>query len=324
MPPPRIVSLIASATEIVCALGYREHLVGISHECDFPHDIRGLPVCSAARVNVHASSREIDRQVKESLAQAVSVYDVRADVLQGLAPTHIITQTQCEVCAVSLHDVEQALCGMIESRPQIVALEPMCLADIWTDIRKVAASLGDPARGDRLISELKARLAAVTASVQRTERRPMVVCLEWIDPLMSAGNWMPELVEIAGGSALLGEAGKHSPWMTWDDLIAADPDVLVILPCGFDMPRTLSELGPLTEHPHWRTLRCVREGRVYITDGNQYFNRPGPRVVESAEILADILHGVARHRHYGTGWITLDADPTVGPLPAGERDSIAS
>jgi iron complex transport system substrate-binding protein len=306
MEPPRIISLIASATEIVCALGFRDALVGRSHECDYPPDVEHLPICSESRVNVAASSREIDRQVKAAVADALSVYRVKTEELQRLKPTHVITQTQCEVCAVSLKDVELAICELVDSRPQIVTLEPMALADVWRDIQAVADSLGVPERGHRLIADLQSRLHAVAASVADRPERPSVVCLEWIDPLMSGGNWMPELVEIAGGRPLLAQAGLHSPWMTWDDLAAADPDLIVILPCGFDIPRTLAELPPLLQNPRWHALRAVESGRVYVTDGNQYFNRPGPRVVESAEILADVIHRPhAARRHYRTGWIEL-------------------
>ncbi len=316
MGEPRIVSLIASATEIVCALGYREQLVGISHECDFPTDVRSLPVCSESRVNTALTSREIDRQVKESVAQAVSVYRVRDEELRRLAPTHLITQTQCDVCAVSLRDVEQALSELIDSRPRVVVLEPMQLADLWTDIQRVASALGEPHRGERLVGDLQGRLDRVRERCAPIERKPTVVCLEWIDPLMSAGNWMPELVEIAGGMPLLGRAGVHSPWMSWEDLHQADPDVLVVLPCGFDIARSLQELAPLLDDERWKSLRCVREGRVYVTDGNQYFNRPGPRLVESAELLEELLHNPQQGQKYrGTGWIPCPrSDRTEWPF----------
>ena len=305
MTTPRVVSLIASATEIVSALGYRHALVGRSHECDFPPDVESLPVCSASRVDIHATSVEIDRQVKAAVAEAVSVYRVLTEVLESLQPTHIITQTQCEVCAVSLADVERAVCEMVGSRPAIVSLEPMCLADVWKDIQRVADALCDSDAGSTLNTLLQQQLAEVRNSVG-TREQPSVVCLEWINPLMSGGNWMPELVEIAGGRPLLATAGEHSPWMTWDDLLLADPDAIVILPCGFDIPRTVSELGPLVTDPRWRRLSAVNKDRVYVTDGNQYFNRPGPRVVESAEILADVLHAPeTATRHRGTGWIPL-------------------
>lgn len=310
MPSLRIVSLIASATEIVCALGCRDWLVGRSHECDYPPDIRDLPLCSEARIDVHASSSEIDRQVKAALSAALSIYRVRIDELQRLAPTHVITQTQCEVCAVSLHDVEAALEALIGIQPHVVALQPMCLADVWEDIQRTADALGVPERGAELVARLQSRLRTVADSVCSRDTHPTVVCLEWIDPLMSGGNWLPELVEIAGGRPLLARAGLHSPWMTWDDLQAADPDVLVILPCGFDIVRTRAELPPLVNDPRWPSLRCAQQGRVYLTDGNQFFNRPGPRLVESAEILADILHWPETAlRHHGAGWVPLERSP---------------
>jgi iron complex transport system substrate-binding protein len=310
MSEPRIISLIASATEIVCALGYERALVGRSHECDYPPGIERLPACSEARIDIHASSREIDRQVRAAVREALSVYRVRVDELERLRPTHIITQTQCEVCAVSLKDVEAAVCELVGSRPRIVSLEPMELADVWSDIRRVADSLGDAARGEQLVRSLQSRLELVRRDVSRETQRPTVLCLEWLDPPMSGGNWIPELVELAGGRPLLADAGKHSPWIEWEDVRRADPDVIVVLPCGFDIPRIMAEIGVVTRRKDWRELRAVRDGRVYVTDGNQFFNRPGPRVVESAEILAEVFHhpdGPARHR--GTGWAPLPDAP---------------
>lgn len=299
------MSLIASATEIAAALGCGEWLVGRSHECDFPPGlVEGLPVCSAPRIDVHASSREIDRQVKEKLTDALAIYEVKTDVIERLQPTMILTQTQCDVCAVSLKDVQDAACEAISSRPQIVPLGAMGLSDVWDDVRRVADALGIPERGEALVAR---RLERLDELRRRTAPLPRigVACLEWLDPLMAAGNWVPELVEIAGGKNLFGEAGRHSPWMTWEGLIAADPDVLVVMPCGFDVPRILREMPVVTSHPAWPALRAVREGRVFVTDGNQFFNRPGPRLVESAEILAEILHGFD-FGHEGTGWTRFD------------------
>lgn len=299
----RVVSLIASATEIVCALGCEEWLIGRSHECDYPPTVRGRPVCTEPLIDPSASSGEIDRQVKQALREALSVYRVHADMLARLQPDVIITQSQCEVCAVSLKDVERALCTWIDSRPRLVSLEPNALVDIWTDISSVAGALGIPDAGTFLIGSLQDRINTIARRVQVLSERPTVACIEWIDPLMAAGNWVPELVELAGGVNLLGEAGKHSPWMTWDDLSRADPDVVVILPCGFDIGRTRQELAVLTEDPRWAALRAVQHKRVYVTDGNQYFNRPGPRLVESLEILAEVLHSEAfQFGHEGTGW----------------------
>ena len=305
----RIVSLIASATEIVCALGFERQLVGRSHECDHPPSVARLPVCSASKVAVGAASRDIDDQVRGIVADGLSVYRVDAAVLDRLAPTVIVTQTQCEVCAVSLKDVEAAVCELVGSRPRIVSLEPMSLGDIWNDIRAVASALGDPHRGDDLVTRLLDRLAAVRAAARSAPTGPSLACIEWIDPLMSAGNWTPELVERAGGVHLFGEAGRHSGYVRLDDLAAADPDVIVIAPCGFDIERSCREMTPLASHPVWRRLSAVRARRVAIADGNQYFNRPGPRLVESAEILAEILHpDRCNFGHRGQGWIPWTDD----------------
>ena len=303
MPEPRIISLIASATEIVCALGFEESMVGRSHECDYPPSVEKLPVCSSSKVDVDGSSRAIDDQVRAIVADALSVYRVDAALLDEVAPTVIITQTQCEVCAVSLKDVEQAVCELVASEPKIVSLEPMDLGDVFTDIRAVAAALGRPERAERLNAGLTARLDAIRERSGALGERPVVACIEWIDPLMHAENWVPELVEIAGGRVMLGEAGRHSGYFEFDRMLEADPDVIAVMPCGFDIPRTAAEMPPLAAQPGWSELSAVRSGRVFLTDGNQYFNRPGPRVVESAEILAELLHPEAfDFGHRGSGW----------------------
>jgi iron complex transport system substrate-binding protein len=300
----RVVSLIASATETVAALGCEDCLVGRSHECDFPPAVIKLPVCTAAKINIHAGSAEIDRQVKSLLADAVSIYAVHTDVLQKLRPDVIVTQSQCEVCAVSLRDVEAAVCALVDSHPRIVSVEPNSLADIWTSFRQVAGALDVGARGEALVGRLQGRLEAIRRRSALLEVRPTVACIEWIEPLMAAGNWVPELVEIAGGVNLFGEAGKHSPWMTWEELVARDPEIIVVLPCGWDVARSKSEMHWLTARPEWPRLRAVQSGRVALTDGNQFFNRPGPRVVESAEILAEICHPESfDFGHRGTAWV---------------------
>src|SRR5262245_45265091 len=256
---PRIVSLIASATEIVCALGFEEQLVGRSHECDFPESIRRLPVCTAPKFVVEGNSREIDERVKTTLQEATSVYEVNAQLLKDLRPDVIVTQAQCEVCAVSLKDVERAVCGWLDTRPRVVSLLPNCLADVWNDIGLVAEALGVPERGSALVERLGERMAAIMYRAQRLPQRPTVACLEWPDPLMAAGNWMPELVELGGGVNLFGSVGRHSPWLTWEQLRERDPDVIVALPCGFDLDRTLREMPALTTHTDWPRLRAVRE-----------------------------------------------------------------
>ena len=300
---PRVVSLISSATEIVCALGCEEALVGRSHECDFPASVTGLPVCTAPKFNVQGTSREIDRDVKTLLRDSLSVYRVDADRLAELEPDVIVTQAQCEVCAVSLRDVERAVCQWLKACPKLVSLVPNALADVWDDVGRVADALGVPDAGTELVARLRSRVDAIAERAKGLPHRPTVACVEWIDPLMSAGNWMPELVELAGGVNLFGEAGKHSPWMTVEQLVAADPGVIVVQPCGFDIERSRAELPALAGRPEWQRLRAVREGRVFLTDGNQYFNRPGPRLVESLEILAELLHPEVFHfGHEGTGW----------------------
>jgi len=286
----RIVSLISSATEIVHALGQFPDQVGRSHECDFPPDVEALPVCTKPTIDIHADSREIDRAVKDRVRNALSVYDVFDDVLERLQPTHIITQTQCEVCAVSLRDVERSVAMRLESRPKIISLTPNSLADVWEDIRRVACALGIAEHGETVIAGLKARMRAISEKARAAREQPRVAAIEWIEPLMVCGNWTPELIEMAGGVNLFGEPGKHSGYITWDEIVKSDPDVMVIAPCGFDIARTQSEMHWLEQRPDWTKLRAVRDGRIYLADGNQYFNRPGPRLVETLEILAEILH----------------------------------
>ncbi len=286
----RIVSLIASASEIVASLGLSRHQVGRSHECDYPPEILALPICTAPAFPTDGSSAEIDQRVKQQLANALSVYEVSRELLDALQPTHVITQTQCRVCAVSLEDVERALTGWVTSRPKLVALEPNALADVWSDIRRVAAACDVSDRGEHVVADLQAQMQRISERACASGNRPRVACIEWHEPLMAAGNWVPELVEMAGAENLFGKAGAHSPWMTWKQLLDADPDVIVTMPCGFDLGRTCAEMYWLTDRPEWRTLRAVENGQVYLADGNQYFNRPGPRLVESLQILAEILH----------------------------------
>jgi iron complex transport system substrate-binding protein len=286
----RIVSLIASASEIVSSLGLSRYQVGRSHECDFPPEILALPICTSPSFPTSGSSAEIDQRVKERVANALSVYEVSREMLDAVEPTHVITQTQCRVCAVSLEDVERALTGWVSSRPKLVALEPNCLADVWSDIRRVADACGANERGEQVVSDLQTGMQAISSRACASPLRPRVACIEWHEPLMAVGNWVPELVEMAGAVNLFGEAGAHSPWMDWRQLVDADPDVIISMPCGFDLARTCAEMYWLTDRPEWRKLRAVQNAQVYLADGNQYFNRPGPRLVESLEILAEILH----------------------------------
>jgi iron complex transport system substrate-binding protein len=299
----RIASLLPSTTEIVCALGQGAALVGRSHECDFPPEVAALPALTEPKLAARAGSRAIDDRVKQLVRDGLSVYRVDAEKLRALAPSVVLTQDQCDVCAASSTDLEAALSAWTGARPRIVSLAPQTLGDVWGDLVSVATALGIPERGEALAQALAYRITHVSERTLRIRPQPRVAAIEWIEPLMAAGNWMPELVALAGGTNVFGEIGRHSPWLEWQALRAADPDVIVVLPCGFDLARTRSEMAPLAAQPGFGELRAVRSGRIYLTDGNQYFNRPGPRLVESLEILAEILHPEEfEAKHLGTGW----------------------
>ena len=299
----RIVSLLPSATEIVCALGFENQMVGRSHECDYPAPVARLPVLTEPKFNPEGSSAEVNQRVMTILADALAVYRVDAEKLRSLKPDVIVTQSQCDVCAVSMPEVEEAVAQWLGARPKIVSLAPYALADVFTDMQRVADGLDAPERGSELVSRLRERMAAIEARAKTASARPRIAIIEWIEPLMAAGNWMPELVAMAGGTNLFGEAGAHSPWMEFEELVAKDPDVIMVAPCGFNMERSAAELPALRKQAEWAKLRAVREGQVFLADGNQYFNRPGPRIVESLEILAEILHPeLFRFGHEHTGW----------------------
>jgi iron complex transport system substrate-binding protein len=287
----RIVSLLASGTEIVDALGMMPSLVGRSHECDFPPQVKELPCCTRPSFDVSGNSRDIDAAVKHGLRNALSIYEVLDDVLERLQPTHIVTQTQCEVCAVSLRDVERSIAGRLASCPKIVSLQPNSLADIWEDVRRVACALGIEARGEEVVGSLQGQMRTLAERSGAGRLRPTVACVEWLEPLLAAGNWMPELIEMAGGVNQFGEAGRHSPWLSWEELAGRDPDVVIVAPCGFPLERTAEEMYWMTRRPGWGELRAVREGRVYVADGNRCFHRPGPGVVGSLVALAEMLRG---------------------------------
>jgi iron complex transport system substrate-binding protein len=311
LEPRRVVTLLASGTEIVCALDCGDRLVGRSHECDHPAWVTRLPAVTAPRIRTDVPSAGIDRDVRALVAQALSVYDVDAARLAALEPDLIVTQVQCEVCAVSLRDVEEAVRAALPTRPAIVSLRPDALADVWNDMRAIADALGVPERGVQLVTRLRARMRAIA---ERTRGRPpvRVACVEWIEPLMAAGNWTPELLATAGATDVLGHAGEHAGAITFEALAAADPDVIWITPCGFDLARTRAEMRPLAAHPDWPALRAVRGGNIFLGDGNALFNRPGPRVVESLECLAEALHPDAfRFGHEGTGWARWPTAPAT-------------
>jgi len=302
----RLLPLISSATEIVHALGLGDFQVGRSHECDYPAEVTALPVCTQPAIDICGSSAEIDRLVKERLRAAASVYSVNSNLIRSLAPTQIITQSQCKVCAVSLDDVTSAFQADLGIDAQIVCLEPYALADIWQDIRRVAVACGCEVRGAALIDSLKKRMEQIQRIAQSSPVKRSVAAIEWLEPLMAGGNWVPELIEMAGGQNRFGVPGEHAPWMTWEALVAADPDLIIALPCGFDLQRTRAEMHWLSDRPGWSHLRAVREGRVFVCDGNQFMNRPGPRLVESLQIFAEILHPhLFRPKMEHVGWERL-------------------
>lgn len=298
---PRIVSLLPSATEIAVALGLGDNLVGRSHECDFPAWTTTLPVVTRTKLQKGLTSGEIDRRVQEIVSQGLSVYEVDAALLRELKPDIILTQTQCAVCAVTPGDLEETLNAWTGREPALVSLAPDALGDVWGDLQRVGAAANVSAAAESVIAALQGRFEALRRSASRAHQ-PTVGAIEWIEPLMAAGNWVPELVEIAGGRALFAKAGEHSPWLSWEALIEADPNVIVAMPCGYRIAQTMAELPTLVAHPAWGRLKAVREGRVFVTDGHHFFNRPGPRLLESAEILAEIL-GHGAYGHEGGGWI---------------------
>ena len=302
----KIVTLLPSATEIVCAIGGKQSLVGRSHECDFPSSVSNLPICTKARISSSGESKDIDRGVKALLSEALSIYEVDVTRLEGIKPDLIVTQDQCEVCAVSRTELETAITGTLTQSTRMVSLTANDIAGIWEDIKKTAEAMGLTANGLEIVRGLTQRLDTLKTKTSKIKQRPRVTCIEWISPLMVAGNWVPELVSVGGGTNLFGTTGNHSPYLSWETLIDADPDVIIAMPCGFDLSRTRTEMAPLLSLPDWPNLSAVRSDAVYVTDGNQFFNRPGPRIVESAEIIAEILHPeYFEFGHRGIGWEKL-------------------
>jgi iron complex transport system substrate-binding protein len=288
---------------MICALGCRDQLVGRSHECDFPPGIHELPPITEPTIAVEGSSRDIHNRVSNRLEKSLSIYRVQTEALRALQPDIIVTQTQCDVCAVSFTDVEQALKETLNSQPALIPLHATNLQGVWDDLLRVAEGIGRIREGRELLAAYQARIAAIAEVSRDLPSRPTIACIEWMEPLMAAGNWVPELVHLAGGQTVFGQPGEHAPWITWEALAAADPDMLILMPCGFSMARIQEELTVLTQHPLWTQLRSVQRQQVYLTDGNQFFNRPGPRLVESLEILAEIIHSARfRFGHKGQGW----------------------
>ena len=285
---PKIVSLLPSATEIVYALGLGERLVGVTHECDFPPSAREKPHLTASTLPHAANAGEIDRHVRASLHSGSSLYALDSTLLESLAPDLIVTQELCEVCAVSYEIVARAA-KRLRGDPRIVSLEPSSLDDVYANIETVGELTGRSEAATDLVATLRARADRLAERVVGRPR-PRALVLEWTDPPMSGGHWTPGLIELAGGEALLANPGANSQVIAWDAIVAADPDIIIVAPCGFGMPATLVAIDEMAASvPAWATLRAVVGHRVYAIDGNAYVNRPGPRLVDTAELFASAL-----------------------------------
>ena len=290
----RIVSLIPSATEMVAALGLEHALVGITHSCDFPPSVQHLPHVTSTAIAENAKSREIDQAVKESLTTGASLYVLDVELLERLRPDLVITQGVCDVCAVG--ETQALTClSDLTSRPVLLSLHTHRLDDVMSDLVRIGGAGGVESRARELVDEYRTRVQRVVRRVEH-ERTVSVVVLEWIDPPFSAGHWTPDLVNMAGGCELLAIAGARSRELTWDEVLEADPEVLVLACCGQDVARTLEDLTHLEARPGFGDLRAVRTEKIYVADGGAHFSRPGPRLVESIEMLAETLHPSGRNR----------------------------
>ncbi|HET8580399.1 MAG TPA: cobalamin-binding protein [Nitrospiraceae bacterium] len=286
----RICSLVPGATEVITALGLADDLVGISHECDYPPAIKHKPVMVRATIDSDcSSSTEIDHQVNAAIQGGQQLYELDEGLFTRAQPDLVITQDLCHVCAVTPSQLQQAI-GALPHKPQLLSLNPTNLDDVLMDVERIGAAAKRLAEARTLSAALRARLESIRGQVASENECPTVACLEWLSPLYAAGHWVPQMVAWAGGLDRLGSAGAPSRQVTWDHLLAAAPDVLVLMPCGFSINRTLRELNHLTVHPGWQDLPAVRNGRVFAVDASSYFSRPGPRLVDGVAILASLFH----------------------------------
>ena len=286
----RICSFLPSATETVYLLGLGDSLYGVSHECDFPNGARAKPKVVRSRFDPNTlSSGEIDRLVTDMMTRGENIYEVDEETLSNARPDLVITQQLCEVCAVSFEDVRQAV-GRLERAPALLSLDPHGIGDVLNDILEVGRETGADSEAHHAVFNLRGRIDAVRRAVSRAETTPTVACIEWLDPVIAAGHWIPEMVGIAGGTDALMEAGAPSERVGMDRLVEADPDILVLMPCGMDADRAKSEFGALSDVERWRGTSAFANGRVYAVDSGALFSRSGPRLVDGLEVLARILH----------------------------------
>lgn len=286
----QIVSFLPSATEMACALGLSEQLVGITHECDYPPEVRGKAIVVRKALPIETmSQREIDIAVSQRMREGRSLYEVDEKLLQELAPDLILTQDLCQVCAPSGNEVSQAL-NLLPKKPQILWLTPNSLEEIFANLRELGEATSHIKEAEELIAAGRARLKKIEAVTRNLSDRPRVFCMEWLDPVYGSGHWVPEMVKIAGGLDALSQEGADSVRIPWDEVVEWKPEVLIVTPCGFDLEQTVEQSRQLFTYPGWSTLPAVRNGRVYAVDANSYFARPGPRVVDGTELLAHLLH----------------------------------
>jgi iron complex transport system substrate-binding protein len=289
-PALRIVSFLPSATEMACALGLAEQLVGVTHECDYPQEIKGKPIVVRSTLPVeNMSEQEIDRAVSERLRNGQSLYRVDEQLLRELAPDLILTQDLCQVCAPSGNEVSQVL-NALPFKPQILWLTPKSLDEIFDNIRQLGAATGCSQRAAALIEDGRAELNKIATITRTVQYRPRVFCMEWLDPVYCCGHWVPEMVRIAGGRDGLGREGADSARVAWADVLRYEPEILILMPCGFDLEETITHAQSVSAYPRWKDIPAVRSGHVYAVNANAYFARPGPRVVDGTRLLAHLIH----------------------------------
>ena len=303
----KIVTLIPSATEIVAFLGKKDLIVGRSHECDYPKDLNKIIKLTSPKINVEGTSREIHKQINTILENSLSVYKVDIKELKKLEPDLVITQAHCEVCAVSLTEVEEIVNKHLNEKTRIISLQPNTLGEVFDDIKKVAKGLNlDLITTESLIKPLEQRVKNIQIKSSKKKERT-VACIEWIEPLMAAGNWIPEMVKISGGEDIFGKPGKDSHWINFEEIKNYDPEIIIFLPCGYNIEKTKDEVeNLLIKESKWNNLKAFKDKEFFVVDGNQFFNRPGPRLVESLEIFAEIIHpSLFNFNHQKSGWINF-------------------
>ena len=309
----RICSLLPSATEVIALLGLSNELVGISHECDYPPSVRSVPVMVEPMILPHGlASHDIDRQVRQLVASGQRLYRLKDHLLRQAQPDLILSQDLCHVCAVTPDQLHDALCSM-PRQPTVLTLNPRTVHDVIDDVVRIGDAAKRSAEGHRLAARLRDRLEAVRTRVQRIAHRPRVVCIEWLSPLYLAGHWVPEMVQLAGGQDVLAQPGSPSRVVTWDEVLASAPDALIVMPCGFSLERTHTELFQMMQQPgQWRLSSPLAQ-HTFLVDASSYFSRPGPRLIDGIELLAAILHP-SDHDH-----IQESMACRLGPLPIHQR-----